>query len=504
MTPPRLEFLTAEDLALLERDARSRTYAQGEVVIAEGVVPDALFLIRDGTVYVQHEGVTVACRGPGEILGEISFLEQRGASASAVAAGEARIDRLDVATLRSRLSAHPDFAARFYRSLAVRLSERLRETSHMLSRLRGDLQSGRLHAHRASAGQLTAPLIAPELAEAMSSIRRDVRGAEAALQARSLSASAAQEAINAACESIVAELVEHTGDADLLELGYRDLLAFRDPEHLREGVGGYVFRESFALLMRSTTLARCYAKPAGVPEDHETMQAIYDADPLGDGAIGPLVDRWFLDRPFCRMRRGVRQVMAERLSTLVAAHEQSVHLCDLASGTARVLFDVLATEPGTRIHATCIDVDPDALRLSASEAAAASDLTIAGRMAFINADVATLRASSNIQLAPQHMIYGVGLLEYFSDEDVVDLLDWCHDHLAPGGTALFSQLSSTNPDLPLLVHIVQWRLHPRDEAALAALCARSAFGSTAEIATVEDGNALLMAIEVADTGLTKP
>jgi hypothetical protein len=46
-------------------------------------------------------------------------------------------------------------------------------------------------------------------------------------------------------------------------------------------------------MMLSTTMARCYAKPRGFPEDHETVTAIYRSEPEGDARLGPIIDRWF-------------------------------------------------------------------------------------------------------------------------------------------------------------------------------------------------------------------
>jgi hypothetical protein len=108
-------------------------------------------------------------------------------------------------------------------------------------------------------------------------------------------------------------------------------------------------------------------------------------------------------------------------------------------------------------------------------------------MAFVSTDVSTLHANSEIHLEPQHVICATGLLDYLSDEDAVDLLDWSLEHLVPGGMALLSSLSPANPDRLLIEHVLQWRMSPRDAEDLADLVARSRFGRAAEIAPVADG-----------------
>ena len=65
----------------------------------------------------------------GELFGEMSFLEEAGASASVVADDEVEVDVIPGEHVRRLLDSLPGFAARFYHSLAVTLSERLRRTS---------------------------------------------------------------------------------------------------------------------------------------------------------------------------------------------------------------------------------------------------------------------------------------------------------------------------------------------------------------------------------------
>jgi len=65
--------------------------------------------------------------GPGEICGEMSFLEDAPASASVVADGDVEAYHLAHTTMQGLFELFPHFASRFYRSLATNLSRRLRE-----------------------------------------------------------------------------------------------------------------------------------------------------------------------------------------------------------------------------------------------------------------------------------------------------------------------------------------------------------------------------------------
>jgi CRP-like cAMP-binding protein len=65
--------------------------------------------------------------GPGEICGEMSFLEDTTANVSVIANQDVEAFHLDRATLERLFELFPHLASRFYQSLAVNLSRRLRE-----------------------------------------------------------------------------------------------------------------------------------------------------------------------------------------------------------------------------------------------------------------------------------------------------------------------------------------------------------------------------------------
>jgi CRP-like cAMP-binding protein len=65
--------------------------------------------------------------GPGEVCGEISFIDELPATANVVAQGAVEAYYLDRPTLQSLFELFPHLGSRFYRSLASSLSRRLRE-----------------------------------------------------------------------------------------------------------------------------------------------------------------------------------------------------------------------------------------------------------------------------------------------------------------------------------------------------------------------------------------
>src|SRR5262249_55830957 len=90
-----LRFLTADDWRLILARARHASFGRGDVVLVEGSQGAGLCLIRKGYVRIERahlgHGVAVARRGPGEVVGEQSFLQHSGATASVVAEGEVEV-----------------------------------------------------------------------------------------------------------------------------------------------------------------------------------------------------------------------------------------------------------------------------------------------------------------------------------------------------------------------------------------------------------------------------
>jgi CRP-like cAMP-binding protein len=123
-----LVYLTANDWALVADKARRVHFKKGESLIKKGKRADGVYLLLRGTARVVIPTQSAARGiGPGEICGEMSFLEDAPASTSVVAEEELEAYHLDRPTLQSLFELFPHLASRFYRSLATNLSRRLRE-----------------------------------------------------------------------------------------------------------------------------------------------------------------------------------------------------------------------------------------------------------------------------------------------------------------------------------------------------------------------------------------
>ena len=131
-----LNKMTPEDWNALLHKARRREYRYNDVVLTQGFVGEALYVVSEGEVRVEREDfgrtVQLARLGPGSVFGEMSLLDKSGASANVVADGRTEILCVDGPELNDLTEQDPAFAARFYHSLATTLSRRLRATNEIV------------------------------------------------------------------------------------------------------------------------------------------------------------------------------------------------------------------------------------------------------------------------------------------------------------------------------------------------------------------------------------
>ncbi len=479
MKADALAMLGPHDWALLQENMRPVAFRRGAVILQEGVPRRALMIIRTGAVRVerliQDRAIVLAQLGPDEVLGEIGFVENNPPIASVIAEEDCTVDLIEGDALQSLIATESAFATRFYHSLAIALARRVRSNNHARSLAAG--LGGRSQQPRT--GNLSAQQIPAGIRDGLEEFERVMLASRIALRAGGPSASAGPDGegvhVAAACDRLLQLLQTFSGDQSLVEIGYTDLLSFRDPEVIGAGIGDLVFRETFSTFMLSATMSRCYRKPRGFPDDFETMAMMRRAEPEGDDRLGPLIDRWFLDRPLCRSRRDATGTLRTIVAESRAAHAAGdvLRVASLASGAAPELFDFFAVHPTADIVATCVDVDDHALIAGARRA---DSVGLGERVSFLKGDVVPMDGTG-VALLTQDLIYALGLCEYLSDDQVVALLDMAWAVLAPGGRCVLTQLADGNPDRDVMRHLLDWQATHRSAEALRRLIARSRFAA---------------------------
>lgn len=127
--------LTDLDIEWLIEHGRREPVARGAVLIRQGEALTSLYVVLRGLFTVTDarlSGREMARLGAGEILGEMSLLEARPPSATVTAAEAGLVLAIARGELDAHLKSNTAFAARFYRALAVFLSDRVRATVRTL------------------------------------------------------------------------------------------------------------------------------------------------------------------------------------------------------------------------------------------------------------------------------------------------------------------------------------------------------------------------------------
>lgn len=119
--------LAEEDIVFLAKAGRILELDDGETLVCAGTAPDALYFLTSGAMDVRvANGAVVAQLGIGDVVGEMSFVENRPPETDVVASEACRLLAVPRASLDAELKANPAFSARFFKALATFLSDRLR------------------------------------------------------------------------------------------------------------------------------------------------------------------------------------------------------------------------------------------------------------------------------------------------------------------------------------------------------------------------------------------
>jgi len=112
------------DFTVLSRlGGERRYYAAGEVIFRAGDAGNELYVIRDGTVAVEVNGVIVERLGPTDIFGEMALVEAKPRSATVVAETDCVVVPISEKQFLAMVEYAPSFSLAVIRTLAHRLRE---------------------------------------------------------------------------------------------------------------------------------------------------------------------------------------------------------------------------------------------------------------------------------------------------------------------------------------------------------------------------------------------
>lgn len=446
----------------------SQQFPAGTPIIREGGDPDALYFVMEGLVGIYVSSVGDRCLaklGPGEILGDISFLEGIQASASVVAIENSYLLVIPREKLDSKLKEDSEFSARLYRTFAVIACKRLRERERTYGHL---LQSRAFNGH----------VITPaweRISGAVDEFKKLIQMAD-------------KEALKN--EDVVPKKLARQVEADFKKFCeyINEEIGDESPEnvHVKEDLGSRLQREILPYLLLTKTAERPYSKPRGYACDFQTIEGIYRNQPEGSGRLGPLIDSCFLNLPAIKAIRNGRSLMAQEIKKVVAEKDgTTAQITTLGSGPAEEIFDVFnQLDNPSSLNVTLIDIDLQALAIVSDRI---EKKKLKKHVKLINGNLVYLAAGKYVvDLREQDLVYSIGLIESFNDKFVISLLDYIYQFLRTGGKVILGNIHPRNPDKALMDYVLDWHLVHRTEEGMHRLFTSSVFKKKCTEISFED------------------
>lgn len=464
--------LLDEDLQWLLEISDEVTVEPGARIITEGATPECLYIVLSGLIGIRAAilgEAPLAHLGPGELLGEISFLEGTPASATAVATELTALLEIPRIELATRLEADAAFAVRFYRALALLGARRLRERV-------GTLGAGR--ATLAASGGDSQLELGSALAEAIDAFKDLLLGAGSDDPDPDRDRVSEAQDIFCRMQPLLNELVHDDAPGT---------------SEWRAAIGRRLQSELLPLVLLSRFGERCYTKPRGYAGDYLTIKWIYEDEPAGQGSVGKMVDAILLDSVASRAVRNRRGVVSAAIrETLEEKGEGTAHVASFACGPAEEVFDVLdAMDDPSRLLVELVDIDWEAL---GHVSARVERERRHKQVKLHHANLIYLATGKEaLPLERLDLVYSIGLTDYFEDRFVVALLNYAHHILAPGGRVLLGNFHPRNVDKAFMDHVVDWKLIHRTEEDMNRILVASHFGKPCTRMRYEEGRVNLFA-----------
>ena len=128
-----------EDIAWLINVGMKKTVQANELLIAANVQLHAIYFVLSGRFNIElPNGQTIAKVKSGEILGEMSFIEEETPYANVMATDPSSVISIAHEFLLDRFKECPPFEGRFYKAMSLFLSSRLRRVASQHSHESGE------------------------------------------------------------------------------------------------------------------------------------------------------------------------------------------------------------------------------------------------------------------------------------------------------------------------------------------------------------------------------
>lgn len=422
------KYMTLDDEMLIAEASTRVEFEEGELLLRRGDPNQAIIVINDGVVRIEIDQVVIALKGPGALIGEMSFIRNSGASADVLADSPVTADRIDGYLLNTLLFSVPGLATRFYASLADVLAQRLEEQINWASQVPNSVRMPQFHAL-----EPTPPHREPDTKALL----------EAEVLQRDYLDWRARPGVKGA-------------DA----LFHRTLASITLDE---PGIGRMV--EESGLLRLSPFHRMASRQQRGFCADYDTLRALH-AEP--DDEQAQRIQRLLLGLPALAALQQRGQAMAETIAAQLDNWQGELPLPLLFIGCSsnaelEALYSTLATYTGA-LTLSVVEPDPRALQELNSRWAPSSRPD--WRLQCILSTPLQLPDGDQSFLGAQQVVLVPALADFIDDQALLAWLTWTLAKLLPGGSLILHHLNACAEGFSYLRHALAWPLQQRSRADL--------------------------------------
>lgn len=231
---------------------------------------------------------------------------------------------------------------------------------------------------------------------------------------------------------------------------------------------------SFRLLIgpwayKSLIMKRGFDKPRGYPGDYRMLELIYDEKPISSG-FGKHFDSYFLNNPYAEAVRRRKDKTAELLLKAINEHKgPTMNILNLASGSCREIKDMLSSQKLTykgKLNFGLLDRDEEALSFSEQMLNVFKQDNV--KFSYLKENILKLYGNNNHfqkLFGKQDLIYSIGLIDYFPDRMLKEMILFCLDLLTDDGKLILTIKDiDKDPFAPLPPGwFCDWEFVPRNE-----------------------------------------
>jgi len=448
MSSDFLSRLSNDDRARLERIGQTIELEPRHHLLVRGEKGGDVFRVEKGQLEIvdrrSRPEVILDVLGPGELVGEMGFIDGAPRSADAFASPGCVVTRWPVRELQDLLASDPVFAAHFWRAMAEEVADRVREvTSNAVTGgLRGAAPAPGSQTD-GSATMMARSLLGASLgglAQVDQQLRRNPADAKAAKR--------------------VAELLDLLA-ADLMR---RESVG-TDPTTLARAVRK-LSEQVIPYLLRSTTAELTLAAPDGLAGGPTLLRHVLSAKPQGDGSLGLAVDHWLHEQPRITGLRARHEQAAQTLEALLTTHLGPVRIVLINCAQGPLLQRLWRQVSRREGELWIVEPTREALTdLDTSLSSAGAKM----RLRMVQEPVGTPRKGSSLRnLAEVDFIVADALLDYLPARMATDTVRELIRSLGPRGRLLITGLTPSTDDV-LWTHLLTWPVITRTPEGLDAI-----------------------------------